>query len=351
VRARIFPLSGFFQRCFCRCLIASTAIFALVLFCLPPAHAQDATAPPADEVIVNLAAGRVIIAVVKDAIIIGTVEDPIEAGTHPPIPAELSSRRAGVMLGAVEWYSVTTQQDIARLDRDLPRLKGRMNREDPSMKAVGEQAEAKDIIAAGQGPLEALNAAAKYLHNKVELPNNEPLAELIIADYLEGYGPEVWQLNYPLQQERQRGDYWDSRVLHPRFLQFWPPEKKDARTLLEFHYPPTGSQPTLLELLQRKDPRLVKIGESDSKMYEVANQILQGQTNKLKAGETIQYLRAALGAISPPKSRQTMAAIGVDTGFEWILPPPPEPIAPRSRRKEQEREEGAPTLLKPTPGN
>jgi hypothetical protein len=310
----------------------------------PLACAQETTEPPADEVIVNLAAGRVLIAVVKDAILIATIEDPIEADTHPPIPVQLATRRAGVMLGAVEWYSVTSQVDLARLDRDLPRLRGRMISTNPSLQASGEGSEATDIQAIGQGLLEGLNEAAKTLHNKVELPADEPVAELIIADYLEGYGPEIWQLNFPLHQEQQHGDYWDTRVSRPRYSQEWPPEKGEPHTLVEFHYPPSNASTSLLDLLRAKDPRLAKIGDADPKMWEVGNMILQGQIGKVKAIDAIQYLRAALAATTPPNSRQTMATIGIQSGFEWVLAPPAEKRKPAQKK---EREEGAPTLMKP----
>jgi hypothetical protein len=44
-----------------------------------------------------------------------------------------------------------------------------------------------------------------------------------------------------------------------------------------------------------------------------------------------------------------MAAIGLETGFEWILRPPVEPKRPiTAQQKDQERhEEEAPSLLKP----
>jgi hypothetical protein len=59
-------------------------------------------------------------------------------------------------------------------------------------------------------------------------------------------------------------------------------------------------------------------------------------------------LRAALAVITPPNSRQTMAAIGIQSGFEWVLPPPPEPKKPGQKT---ERPEGAPTLMKPPPSD
>lgn len=324
-------------------LVAMVLCFAAFLS-TPVVGAQETTEPPADEVIVNLAAGRVLIAVTKDAILIATVEDPIEADTHPPIPVQLASRRAGVMLGAVEWFSVTSQMDLARLDRDLPRLHGRMISSGPSLQPQGEGGEAKDIQAIGQGLLEGLNEAAKTLHNKVELPADEPVAELIIADYLEKYGPEIWRVDFPLHQEQQHGEYWDTRVSRPRYYQEWPLEKGQPHTLVEFHYPPSSPSTSLLDLLRAKDPRIAKIGDADPKMWETGNLILEGQIGKVKAADAIQFLRAALAATTPPNSRQTMAAIGIQSGFEWVLPPAPEKRKPAQKK---EREEGAPTLMKP----
>ena len=322
------------------------AILSALLLAVPLcAHAQEAPETPGDEIIANLAAGRVVILVAKDAIIVGTVENPIESGTYPPIPVPLASRRIGVMLGAVDWFSVTSQIELARLDRELPQLHSRMIPQDPRLQQPQEGTEAADIQAIGQGVLERLNQVAKNLHNKIDLPAEEPVAELILTDYIEGYGPEIWQAMFPLQQDPQRGDYWDTRVLRPRYLQFWPPEKGQPRTLVEFHYPPGDTSPTLLDLLRQNDPRLTRMRESsDAQVSHVVGSLLQGEINKVPAADAIQFLRAALAAISPPNSRQTMAAIGAQTGFQWILQPPPEPKRPG---RKQERPEGAPTLAKP----
>jgi hypothetical protein len=334
-------------RCAFRPFAARIAILGVALFIgAPCASAQEPAETQGEEIIANLAAGRVIIAVVKDAIIVGTVENPLEAGTHPPIPVPLASRRIGVMLGAVDWFSVTSQHDLARLDLELPRLHSRMIPQDPRLVQPQEGVEAADIQAIGQGVSERLNQIVKSLHTKIDLPADEPLAELIIADYIEGYGPEVWQALFPLQQDAQRGEYWDSRVLRPRYFQFYPPEKGQPRTLLEFHYPPGDTAPTLLDLLRQNDPRLLKMRESaDASVSHVAEFILRGELHKVSAADAIQFLRAALATISPSNSRQTMAAVGTQAGFQWILPPPPEQKRPG--QKKQERPEGAPTLAKP----
>ncbi|MGD1211864.1 MAG: hypothetical protein ABR973_10975 [Candidatus Acidiferrales bacterium] len=308
-----------------------------------PAAAQGPGAP-AEETVANLAAGRVVIAVVKDAILIATVENPIEAETRPPEPVPLATTRVGVILGAVEWSSPSTQQEIARLDQELPHLRGPIVAEMPHLGAVQGGGEASDIEAIGQGLFERLYEVAKGLHSQVDLPPGEPLAELIVVDYLAGYGPEVWQLSYGIKQVQEQGDYWTTRVVRPTFLQFWPPEKGQPRTLVEFAYPSDSAPTPLLELLHKKDPRLEKIIASDAKMAEVVAHFLDGTSNKVLAADATQFLRAALDAIAPPNARETMASIKEDTGFAWILPPPPEPKAPGSQ---PEHPADRPTLMHP----
>jgi hypothetical protein len=299
---------------------------------------------PAEEIVANLAAGRVVIAVVKDAILIGTVENPIEAGSHPPVPVPIGTDRVGVVLGAVDWLSPSSHQQLARLDRELPHLRGRLVAPSPHIGAVQGGDEATDIEAIGQGLLERLDQVAPSLHSEVDLTNTGPLAELIVVDYLPGYGPEVWQLSYGIQQEEQDNDYWTTRVLRPSYLQFWPPERGQPRTLVEFVYPPDAAPPTLLEQLRNHDPRLDKITSSDPKMAAVANRLLQGESNKISLSDATQFLRAALDAIAPPNARETMASITQEDGFAWILAPPPEP---RSAVQQQQRPDDAPTLAAP----
>ena len=129
---------------------------------------------------------------------IGTVENPIEADTHPPIAVAFQSERVGVILGAVDWSSPPRNKKSLGSIEELPHL--RSTARICTAPAFGERSpggdEATDIEAIGQGLLERLNDVAQNLHGKVDLPANEPLAELIVADYLAGYGAEVWQLTY-----------------------------------------------------------------------------------------------------------------------------------------------------------
>jgi hypothetical protein len=327
-------------------LFAAVLCFASFPHVIAAQQIQDV---PTEEVVVNFAAGRVVIAVVKDAILIGTIENQIEPQTHPPIPVQMNGRRAGVLLGAVDWFSPSSQLQLARLDTELPHLHGHFAVSSPHLNQVQTTAEAADLEAVGQNLFERMNVVVGNLHGKLDWPPAEPVAELILAGYVQGYGPEVWQLTFTLNQEMQRLDYYDTHVSHPAYLQNWPPEKGQPHTLLEFQYPPENAAPTLLDLLRQKDPRLEKLCASDAKMREVADRFLDGQSGKIIAADATQFLRAALNVLAPPNARQTMASIGLDTGFEWILRPPPEPKRAISQ-EEQERPADAPSLLKgPSP--
>jgi hypothetical protein len=323
------------------------ALFPVFIFLRSPdAVAQQRQDVPGDEIIANLAAGRVIIAVVKDAILIATIENPIEPQTRLPAPVELNSRRAGIFLGAVEWISPSSQVEFARLDKDLPHLHGQVASTAPHLQQAQPNAEASDIDSIGHGVSERLNEIARNLHGKITLPPNEPIAELILADYMENYGPEIWQLTFTLQQSMQREDYFDTHVPLPRYVQLWPPEKGQPHTLVEFHYPPESASTSLIDLLRNKDAGLEKLCASDAKMREVRDRFLQGESNKILAVDAIQFLRAALSIIASPNSREAIATIGVESGFQWILQPPPEPKKP-GQEQEKKRPDEAPSLLHP----
>jgi len=306
--------------------------------------AQATSDTPQEEIVANLAAGRVLIAVVKNAILIGTIENPIEAQTRLPVPVLLGTRRVGVILGTVDWFSPSSQLELARLDKELPHLRSQTVFDTPHLHQAQAGGEATDIQSIGQGLRDRLNEVAKQMHANLHLPPNEAIAQLIVADYLPAYGPEVWQITYTLEQLPVHGDYWETRVPRPRYLQFWPPEKGQPRTLVEFRYPPEDTSASLIDLLRAKDPRLEKICASEAKMREVADRFLAGESGKVLAADAVQFLRAAFTAIASPKDRETMAMIAEETGFEWLLPPPPEPKKPG---QQAEREPGAPSLLAP----
>jgi hypothetical protein len=317
-------------------------------------RAQESTAPPSEEVVANLAAGRVVVAVVKDAIIIATVENPIETQTHPPVPVQINSLRVGVLLGAIDWFSPSSQVVFARLDHELPYLRGTVaavdDRLDRRVPLDIRTTEATDLETVGLGVWKRLNQITAGLHAKVALPVHEPVVQLVLADFVRDYGPEVWLLSYDLRQELRRIDYYDTNVTRPTYVQFWPPEKTEPHTLLEFQYPPEIKSPTLLDLLKANDPRIEKLLSADPKMRAVANLFVQGDYKKILAVDAIQFLRAALDATSDPKFRQTLAVIHAETGFEWILKPPAEPKyvpTPQQAEEQKNRPAERPSLLGP----
>jgi hypothetical protein len=338
-----------------RLLLSALSILIAFAICPGALRAQEVTQQPSEEIVANLAAGRVVIAVVKDAIIIATVENPIESQTHPPVPVQLNVRRAGVLLGAVDWFSPTSDQQFARLDRELPHLRGDVTAVDQRLDKTRPPdittSEATDLESVGQGVLQRLSRVASNLHAKVNYPPNEPIVQLIVAGFVPNYGPEVWELSFSLTQEMRNLEYYDTKITRPVYVQFWPPEKTQLHSLLEFQYPPEIKLPQLLDLLKTKDPRIEKICAADPKMREVADRFLQGDYKKILVPDATQFLRAALAATTDPKSRQTMAVVNLDSGFEWVLKPPaePKPLAPPSQDTGSEKDRPAerPSLLGP----
>src|SRR5438309_1139415 len=75
-------------------------VFCVSLWFLPSSlRAQENE----QEVVANLAAGRVVLYVARDAIVIGAVEQHVEPDSRPPLVLPLGERRLGILLGAVEW--------------------------------------------------------------------------------------------------------------------------------------------------------------------------------------------------------------------------------------------------------
>jgi hypothetical protein len=325
------------------------ALAAFVLLVAPSAHAQQTEQPPAEEFVANLAAGRVVIAVVKDAIVIATIENPIEVQTHVPAPVPVSSLRAEILLGAIDWQSPSSQQQIARIDRELPHLRfssvaGPKPNSAPTLGGGTANAEAIDLEGVGQALFERYNDITRDIHGKIALPAGEPIAQLVVTDYAKDYGPEIWLLTFGLKQDIQREDYYNTHVSRPSFVQYWPPEKGEPHTLVEFQYPPENPSPTFLDLLKNKDPRLDKIISSDAKMSQVASLLLAGDSKKILGVDAVQFLRAVLGAISTEKARETVSTLTEDGGLQWVLQPPAEP-KPAAATAQKDRPAEAPSLL------
>jgi hypothetical protein len=203
---------------------------------------------------------------------------------------------------------------------------------------------ASDIESIGVAFLERLRAVTSQLHRKLDLGPDEPLVELLLADYEENYGPEVWSLRYRIVQEALRGGFWRTRLLRTSYTQLYPPEKSHPRTLIEVSHPAGGTAPALMSLLNQSDPRLARLRSADHQMARDAEHLAQGQSHKSSASDAAAFLRAALPAIAGVETRFVLGILYEERGFEWVLAPPE---MPQKAEKGKPREPGAPTLRKP----
>jgi len=324
-------------------------LFSLFLFPFS-GFAQDG------EVVANFASGRAIFVVAKDAIIFATIENKLEPESRGPQIVQINDKRFAILLGAAEWVSPDSNAKPIHLEDEIPGL----TRSIAGPKRLQADHE-NDLEELGMGFLEPLRKAAARLHNKVTMEKDEPLVELLLVGYLEGYGPEVWSLRYRMAQDPLRGDYWQTRVLRPAYNQLYPPEKDKPRVIMEAVYPPPSDDSdgatTLLVLLRQNDPRLAGLRSTLSNPAEPAGRawaaLEKGESHKAKGDDMLALMRAALAATVPPDQPLAIGLIRElatreKPAFEWIIPPPKQ-SAPQQRAEEEKREPGAPTLRKKPP--
>ncbi len=294
------------------------------------------------EIVADLAGGRVIVHVARDKIVFAAIDQPVEPNSIPPRVVSIDSRHIGVLLGASEWRSPADPKPV-RLDRDFPQVPGRNTHY-----AADPEEIAPDLDVIGVAFLERLRPLVSQLHHKIEFKPDEPLLEVVIIGFApDDYGPEVWTLEYRIEQEEiaTRGDFWQTRLLRPRFTQLYPPEKKAPKTLVEIRYPESLPGPTLQQLIQGNDPDLDDLSRGEPKFSKVMENIDRGQANKAVPQDATDFLRAALPLISE-KAKFILGTM-TEGGFEWVVPPD-EPVEKAKRDKNQPPE--APSLLrKPNP--
>jgi len=306
-------------------LFLSVCICVHPWFLSPSAFAQEAGDR---EVAVNLAEGRVVICAAKDAIILAAMDAHGEAGSRSPAIAILSAVRAGVMLGAVEWVQPDSKDKPVRLDNEFHSLVA------AALNTAGQPDtgfRASDIESIGVAVLERIRELAGLLHHKINLGEDEPLIRIVLAGYVRDYGPEAWTIDYHIRQDALGNDIWRTRVLRPSYNQLYPPEKGKPKTFMEVRYPPENratGEPELLDLLQQNDSRLTKIRAANEVQAKSVTLVVEGQSQKTDVASLVNFLKAALPAITAPETKLTMAKVDYDGGFQWILQPPKAPAPP-----------------------
>jgi hypothetical protein len=325
---------------------------------LLPALAAAQTLQREDEIVASLAGGRVIAQVAKDNVIVfAAINQPVEKHSVPPRLLQLDATHVGILFGASEWQ-IPSAPDPVRLDRNYQGIAQGPNQH----YAQYPGQEAPDLETIGVAFLEKLRPLVAQLHHRLDFRPDDALFELIILGFAPDYGPEVWQVEYRIEQQQvaARGEYWQTRILRPRFTQLYPPEggKKAPHTLVEARYPPDSAdapaaktqnnEPPLIALIQAGDPALTRLRSGDPKFAKVMDAIDHGQAQKASATDSADFLRAALPLISDG-NKFFLGTMEEQHGFNWIVPPD-EPLEKVEKTDDKTRPPSAPSLRrKPTP--
>jgi len=292
-----------------------------------------------DEIVTSLTGGRVILHFAKEAILFAAIDQPVEQGAPPPRFVDIDSRHVAILFGAEEWRSPADPKPI-RMDRNFQRVSG------PDPHAGGYEGDADpDLELMSTQFLEKLRPLVSVLRRKLDFPGDQPFFEMVVIGYgPKNYGPEAWTVEFRITQQllTTRENYWQTRVLRPRFTQIYPPEKHAPKTLVETTFPAEGQGPTLQTLLEGNDPRFSGF-RSDAKMGKALDLILKGQAQKVEPADAAEFLRAAVPLLYP-KQQFFVGKMEEQRGFEWILPPQ-EPVE-KANKDDKNRPPEAPSLLK-----
>jgi hypothetical protein len=314
------------------CLLLFAALFLII----SQALGQE------DEIVANLAGGRVMIYVTRDSLVFGAIDHPLEAKSVPPRVASIDNSHIGIFFGASEWQ-IPAQPKPIRLDRLVEYVQ---NSAPPGYRPPGSGE--TDLETIGVNYLEKLRPLVSQLHHKIDLKPDEPLVEIVLIGYApQDYGPEVWVIDYGAEQESvsSKGDYWQTHILRPRFTQLYPPEKHQAKTLIEMRFPADLPLVPLIGLIQQNDPRITHVISSDPRFSKIVEQLQHGQANRSSSQDAADFLRATLPVLAGT-SNFIEGKFSESGGFEWIVTPE-EPV---EKAKDQDRPPDAPTLRrKPNP--
>jgi hypothetical protein len=292
------------------------------------------------EIIANLAGGRVIVHVARDGFIIfAAVQQPIEAGSIPPRVLEVDSNHVAILLGASEWR-LPADPNPVRLDKNYHAIGGR----DIRGYRAPDEAE-PDLEAIGVTFLEQLRPLVSQLHHKLDIATDEPLFEMVLIGFSPiQREPEVWTVEYRVEQEQvsTRGEYLQTHILRPRFEQLYPPEKHAPRVIVEARYPAT-KDPSVMAMIQSGDPQIASLRSADPRFTKVWDALDRGQAQKAVDIDATDFLRAMLPLIASKQSF-FLGTMEYEHGVSWVVPPD-EPVDKTKKAKDdKDRPPEAPTL-------
>jgi hypothetical protein len=319
--------------------ILLVALPIILLCAAPPSKSAPQLEAKGDTVAVT-ASGRVVMGVADHAIVIAAVGSSTPGSKQPAI-IPIGPTYIGVLMGTIEWDTPNSKAKPTRLDASLPATATSAARrvEKP------EPDEPSDIEKIGVATLELIRPLVGKIHEKLNLAPDQPIFELILADYADNYGPEIWRLDYRAQQENLGNDYWATRPLRPAYYQLYPPDKGHPHTLMEVSYP-KSSEAGLLDRMERHDPALDPIGAASAEMAGAMNGVLGGTTQKVTTMALANFLRSAVTTAYGSKAPMSMALLDDRRGFQWLIAPPDPLPAPDTKKP---ADPGAPTLRKYEP--
>jgi len=323
---------------FCRRRLGiALCLVVAVGFSGPRAIAQSRSQD--NEIVTSLTGGRVILHFAKEAILFAAVDQPVEQGAPPPRVVDVDGQHIAILFGASEWRSLADPKPI-RMDRNVQRIAGR----DPRDGSYGGEAD-PDLEQMGIEFLEKLRPLVSQLQRKIDFPADQPFFELIVIGYgPKNYGPEAWTVEYRITQQlmTSQENFWQTRILRPRFTQIYPPEKHAPKTLVEAVFPSDAQEPTLQTLLEGNDPRFSGF-RSDVKLSKALDLIIKGQAQKVEPADAAELLRSAVPLLYPKQSF-FLGKMEDQRGFAWILPPE-EPVE-KAEKDDKNRPAEAPSLRK-----
>ena len=300
-----------------------------------PVWAQDRE----EEIVANLAGGRVLVHVARDTIIFAAIDEPVEPHSIPPRVVGVDSGHIGVLFGASEWRSPADPKPI-RLDRSFERAGATGTRD------LGPEEAEPDLELVGTAFLEKLRPLVGQLHHRIDFPPDEPIFQMVLIGFApRDYGPEVWVVEYHIEQEEvgTRGEeYWQTRLLRPHFTQLYPPEKHAPRLLVESRYPARLKGPTLEEMIKSNDPRIAAVLQN-GRFEKVLENLRGGSAQKAAPVESVDFLRAVVPLVAG-NSSFVLGTMDEQRGLNWAVPPSE---AVEKAEENKNRPPGAPTLRGP----